>query len=218
MMIMASRRRRTQADRSSEMQATLIDAAIRTLHELGYAGATTSLIARRAGVTTGALHHHFLTKEDLMIGVADHAAALVGASLREIGEVVATSGGTRDLVRHIWQVYSSPEYWAAWEIIIGARRDPLFHSRVVEHRRSTMRTQLHPWVKSALTGGDEADEAVALIELILISIRGLRLERYLYEREDYFSAKLDLLAEVFGSRLDLLVGRGKIGATHASIK
>jgi AcrR family transcriptional regulator len=217
-MIIAGRRRRTQADRSSEMRATLIDAAIRTLHEVGYAGATTSLIARRAGVTTGALHHHFLTKEDLMIGVADHAAALVGSRLREIGEVVATSGAARDFVRHIWQIYSNPDYWAAWEIIIGARRDPLFHSRVVEHRLRTMRTQLHPWVESALTRGDEADEAVALIELILISIRGLRLERYLFEREDYFSAKLDLLAEVFGSRLDLLVGRGMIGAAHTSIK
>ncbi len=153
-----------------------------------------------------------------MIGVLDHAAALVGSRLSEIGEVVATSGGARDLVHQLWQIYSDPEYWAAWEIIIGARRDPLFHSRVVEHRLSTMRTQLHPWVKSALTGGDDADEAVALIELILISIRGLRLERYLYEGEDYFSAKLDLLAEVFGSRLDLLAGRGMIGAGHTSIK
>jgi AcrR family transcriptional regulator len=189
------------------MRATLIDAAIRTLHELGYAGATTSLIARCAGVTTGALHHHFLTKEDLMIGVADHAAALVGTKLREIGEAVATSGGARNLVRHFWQVYSDPEYWAAWEIIIGARRDPLFHSRVVEHRLSTMRTQLHPWVKSALTRGDDADEAVALIELLMISIRGLRLERYLHDEEDYFAAKLDLLADVFGSRLDRLVDR-----------
>jgi AcrR family transcriptional regulator len=218
MMVIAGRRRRTQADRSSEMRATLIDAAIRTLHELGYAGATTSLIARCAGVTTGALHHHFLTKEDLMIGVGDHAAALVGSRLGEIGKVVATSGGTRDLVRHFWQIYSDPEYWAVWEIIIGARRDPLFHSRVVEHRLSTMRATLHPWIESALTCGDEADEAVALIELILISIRGLRLERFLYEREDYFSAKLDLLAEVFGSRLDPLVRRGMIGAAHASIK
>jgi hypothetical protein len=153
-----------------------------------------------------------------MIGVLDHAAAVVGSRLKEIGEVVATSGGARDLVRHFWQIYSTPEYWAAWEVIIGARRDPLFHSRVVEHRLSTMRTTLHPWVKSVLAGGDEADEAVALIELILISIRGLRLERFLYEREDYFSAKLDLLAEVFGSRLDLLVDRRMIRATNASIK
>jgi AcrR family transcriptional regulator len=217
MMLTAGRRRRTQADRSSEMQSTLIAAAIRTLHELGYAGTTTSLIARCAGVTTGALHHHFLTKEDLMIGVLDHAAALVGSRLREIGEGVASSGGARDFIRHVWQIYSDPEYWAAWEIIIGARRDPLFHSRVVQHRLSTMRTQLYPWVESRLPLGDEADEAVALIELILISIRGLRLERFLHEGEDYFSAKLDLLAEVFGSRLDLLVGRGMIGAAHAPI-
>jgi AcrR family transcriptional regulator len=189
------------------MQAILIDAAIRTLHEVGYAGATTSLISRCAGVTTGALHHHFLTKEDLMIGVLDHAAGLVGSRLEEIGDVVAASGGTRYLVHHFWQVYSDPEYWGAWEIIIGARRDPAFHARVVDHRLSTTQTTLHPWVKSALTASAEADAAVALIELLLISIRGLRLERFLYEGEDYFSPKIDLLVEVFAPRLDPLIAR-----------
>ena len=50
MMVIAGRRRRTQADRSSEMQATLIDAAIRTLHDWIKKAEINS--GQRAGVPT----------------------------------------------------------------------------------------------------------------------------------------------------------------------
>ena len=54
--------RRTQAERTTSMRMRLIGATIESLVERGYAHTTAVEVCRRAGVTRGALLHHF---EDL---------------------------------------------------------------------------------------------------------------------------------------------------------
>ena len=55
--------RRTQQQRSDETRAALLDATIICLHEVGYAGTSTTLVSERAGVSRGAQTHHFPTKK-----------------------------------------------------------------------------------------------------------------------------------------------------------
>jgi AcrR family transcriptional regulator len=197
--------RRTQVDRSAETRMILIRAAIELLHTVGFAGTTTALIAKRAGVTTGALHHHFSTKDELMFGVLDHASERMRDRL-EAEEHLSPDGALHisDLVQHLWQVYGDPEYWAIWEIIIGTRSDGVLHPRVVTHRLDTMRTVLHPWLERHTSENDVRPDIVAMFEFMLIAIRGLSLERFLDKDEAYFERNLKILAELVGQRLETL--------------
>jgi AcrR family transcriptional regulator len=198
-------RRRTQVDRSAETRAVLIRAAIELLQTFGFAGTTTALIAKRAGVTTGALHHHFTTKDELMFGVLDHASERVRARL-EKEEHIAPGGALNlsDVVRHLWEVYGDPEYWAIWEIIIGTRSDPDMHQRIVAHRLDSMRTVLHPWLKRHTSGESPRSDVITLFEFMLIAIRGLSLERFLDKDDAYFDRNLKILADLVGQRLETL--------------
>ena len=59
--------RRSQSERRAETIELLLDATIATIAELGYHRATTAEICARAGVTHGALFHHFETRIDLVL-------------------------------------------------------------------------------------------------------------------------------------------------------
>lgn len=62
-------RRRTQAERSQATRGALIAAARPLFAERGYAGVGTEEIVRAAGVTRGALYHHFDGKRELFEAV-----------------------------------------------------------------------------------------------------------------------------------------------------
>lgn len=61
--------RRTQAERTEATRGALITAARQLFAERGYAGVGTEEIVRAAGVTRGALYHHFDGKRELFEAV-----------------------------------------------------------------------------------------------------------------------------------------------------
>jgi AcrR family transcriptional regulator len=80
--------RRTQAERSATTRRALLDAARDLFAERGFANTGRDDIAERAGVTRGALYHHYGSKERLFRAVVEELEAsvlerIMQASMRE---------------------------------------------------------------------------------------------------------------------------------------
>jgi AcrR family transcriptional regulator len=73
--------RRTQASRSAATRAALLAAGRRLFAERGYAGAARDDIVELAGVTRGALQHHFGRKQDLFLAVVEELETELGARI-----------------------------------------------------------------------------------------------------------------------------------------
>jgi AcrR family transcriptional regulator len=71
----AVRTRPTQAERTAKTRAALLAAARELFTEKGFAGTGREEIAERAGVTRGALYHHFSSKTDVASAVVDELEA-----------------------------------------------------------------------------------------------------------------------------------------------
>ncbi len=75
---------RTQSERSQATRTALVAAARRLFAERGYAAVGTEEIVREAGVTRGALYHHFGGKSELLAAVyeqmEEEIATRLGAS------------------------------------------------------------------------------------------------------------------------------------------
>ncbi len=80
--------RRTQAERAETTRNALIDAARRLFTERGYEGVSAEEIVRAAGVTRGALYHHFGGKAELLEAVY---ARLEAESTERVARIVLGS-------------------------------------------------------------------------------------------------------------------------------
>src|SRR5215469_16791269 len=76
---------RSNAERREATRTALLEAAIDSLAEEGYANTTTRRIAERAGVTPGALHHYFPTKAKLLGEATRRISAKITEQVREPG-------------------------------------------------------------------------------------------------------------------------------------
>jgi len=81
--------RRTKED-AEQTRQDLLDAALTVFSKNGYTGSRLENIAQAAGVTRGAIYHHFGSKSDLYLALIEEAATIGNSAInRAIGE-----GGT----------------------------------------------------------------------------------------------------------------------------
>ena len=81
---MQDTQRRSQKDRSEAMRTALLGAARDLFVRDGFSATATPDIVARAGVTRGALYHHFQDKEDLFAAVVRAEASAVAAEIEAV--------------------------------------------------------------------------------------------------------------------------------------
>lgn len=128
--------RRTQAERTAETRHALLDATLDALVEVGFKGTTTTEVARRAGVSVGALQGHFPTKVGLL------TAAIEFSLNRRIEEFEVLMSGLDPAADKLdeafdllWSMYSGPTFTASHELWVAARTDPELAPAVIETDR-----------------------------------------------------------------------------------
>ena len=96
--------RRTQAERRASTQLALVRAAVDVIAHKGYADATLLEIAQKAEVSKGALHHHFASKNALVIPVLAHCGSVLGAAMENAWRSDRpVLDRARSALRAVWQ-------------------------------------------------------------------------------------------------------------------
>jgi len=89
-------KRRTQAERTATTRGALIEAARGLFTDRGYAGVSAEEIVAAAGVTRGALYHHFEDKKGLFAAVFETIEA---ETIARLGASAGTTGSAIDRMR-----------------------------------------------------------------------------------------------------------------------
>lgn len=112
--------------RSAATQRRLIDAAVASLVEVGFARTTGVEVCRRAEMTRGALNHHFSDFSELLVATLD---AVYGQLLSD-REAKPDRRGLVGVVEHAYRNVTRPEFKAVIELWLAARNDPEFGQRL----------------------------------------------------------------------------------------
>jgi AcrR family transcriptional regulator len=114
--------RRTQAERSATTRAKILAAVVQCVDDQGLSRTTSQRIARTAGVTVGAVQHHFPSKVDILAAALEDSferlsAAFEGAALADssVEERVSV------FVDRAWAHYGSAPGRSTLEIIMATR-------------------------------------------------------------------------------------------------
>ena len=123
-----SRRR----EKSEAMRRRVSEAAVERLSAFGYHRTSLGKIAERAGVSQGALQHHFPTKEDLVAAVSRHILerSVEWFSLARL-DLARGEDAFGDVVRRSWrEQFRSDDYAALLEILSACRTDAKLLARI----------------------------------------------------------------------------------------
>ncbi|RMF22582.1 MAG: TetR/AcrR family transcriptional regulator [Deltaproteobacteria bacterium] len=116
------RRRRTQAERSAATREKVITAATECIAELGYAAATMTRIAERAGVSWGAMQHQFGDKDAIIDAVVERSLEGFVASMRGLRRAEPIlEDRVRAFTERAWQNFQGPGFKAVLNIVLQRR-------------------------------------------------------------------------------------------------
>lgn len=152
----------------------LLKATIASVSEGGYSRATLTEITQRAGVSIGAAQHHFQSKADLILATVEYVFTEMHLFLSEIGP---TSGSIEErldkMISMYWSWFSSPEYLAAWELILGARHDTKLLGQLRALVVLSVEPVNHLW-KAAFSDVELTDDEMRqLVQFTFGTMRGL---------------------------------------------
>jgi len=118
-----------QAEKSAMTRSAILEATIQCLLELGYANTTTALIANYAGVSRGAMMHHFPSRISVMRAVIDYLHVLRLQEYRDLmvdiddPQSSLTDKAIRESVEAAWRYVNLPSFLAYQEMLAASRTD-----------------------------------------------------------------------------------------------
>ena len=114
--------RHSQAERVEAMRARLLDATIDCLAASGYGNLSTNDVVRRAGVSRGALAHHFPSKTDLVVAAGQRLIDERAAEFRQRFSDMAPEDRTISKALDVlWSFFESNTFAAIVELDVAAR-------------------------------------------------------------------------------------------------
>lgn len=162
-------------DRSRLTRQRLLEATVRCLAERGWSASTVSVIADEAGISRGALQHHFPTREALVVAALEYVFEERRKQIEQLPPPTTTGAErAQSVVATLMDTYNGDLFRAALHAWTAAAADEQVREVIAPLERRFARS-VHALAVTHL-GVDDADPHVrTLIQATLDLARGLAL-------------------------------------------
>jgi AcrR family transcriptional regulator len=160
---------------------------VELLHDDGIARTSTASIAKRAGVSRGALTHHFATREDILTAAIADLLTQTTKDLHRFAEKFAANGGSSDeIVDYIWKIMSDRLWFVTMEFLPEARHNAGFKAQLVPVVRAFHAGLDAIWVALANRTGAEPGHVRTIMNATMCLVRGMLSQTILRDEPAYY--------------------------------
>lgn len=119
-----TRTRRSHAERTAETRAKILAAVVDAIAEVGFHRTTAVEITSRAGVTWGAVQHHFGDKDGILIAALEASFQRFAERLADVpAPDESLESRVSRFVERSWEHFGSAHYRSTFEILLNLPPD-----------------------------------------------------------------------------------------------
>ncbi len=196
---MPATQKRTQQEKSEEMRARLRQATITTLMEKGFRHAGTPEICRQAGVSRGAMLHHYPTRNSLLLDAAMDLWREVPERLR--GLVGGLKEGEFDVdafVDGAWEnLFDDDVVLPSLELTLAARGDDELAEPIAKGLQELFNSYYEILHDTFAAQGWDEGAIRDSINLVLCALRGLKVQSLVYHSPKFEAEMMTSLKNAF---------------------
>jgi len=184
--------RRTQAERSETMRARLAAAAYETVADGGLKALRLRNVANAAGVSQGALLHHFPDKNAVILAAIEQALQLArDDSLAFLDMPPEGPEGTlRAMLEEFRGFFFSDRFWVAMGIALEAARDETLNPSVRERVARLRKPIYAAWEDRLIANGWSQRDAARIVRSGTSMISGAAVRR-VWAQSDELSIEME---------------------------
>jgi AcrR family transcriptional regulator len=194
---------RTQEERTAATRARLVAATLDVLLAKGYAATTTVDIAARAGLTRGALSHHFAGKDELVVEAFDRHLTLVAGEIRSYAALVRDGTlSLGDFIDRVWTIMSGRYFMLTLEEITAARHNEMLRQQLADRTRIFHGELDAIWRYFFAGTGLNELEVEVMLNATLCLLRGMGVQTVLRDDPDYYRRLLRFWKSILREQIE----------------
>jgi AcrR family transcriptional regulator len=156
------------------MRGRLAKAAYEVIAERGHSAFRTAAVAERAGVSQGALTHHFSNKEALTLAAIEYAFATASSRTANIAEHGLEPGQDvlRLMVEDFRLFFMGNEFWVALDITLDGSKDAELARDIRPIVARYRRPVYDRWIAILIASGWSEENAVTMVRMTAALLSG----------------------------------------------
>lgn len=193
----------TQEMRSARTRGKILKATLDSIYEDGFNKASTNEIARRAGVSRGALLHHYPIKELL---IADAVEFLLTTEIEDIRRVAGAYASKQlsidDFLDDLWRRFSGRLFMITVEFLASARTDDKLRDAIGPVSLRFHQSLNEIWSTFFANKSIPPHKVQVLLNATTCLMRGMGIQTIFRDDKDYYQGMLTAWRLILRGLLD----------------
>jgi AcrR family transcriptional regulator len=183
----AQRKPNKHVEKSARMRKRILEATLDCIYEDGFNNASTTEIVKRAGVSRGAMLHHFPTKEILIATAIEKLLKDEIADIRK--RAIAYAEGQQtidDFVDYLWTRFSGRLFMITIDFLSSARTDEKLRDAVIPVSLNFHDALNEIWLQFFKHNRQSPEQVRILLNTTLCLMRGMGAQTIIRKDKQYF--------------------------------